>query len=254
MNETKLHTIEQIEDFLSASTGIEFLTVGNDGERYEPISRVLKRFDYPGRHQRERGVLRRYLQHTSGYSRAQVTRLVARWQRNRLATMPLVKRYRAPVQPFARRYTAADIALLAEMDRAHEGVCGPAIVHLLRRAYGEYHDPRYERVWRRSPPRTCTTCARAPAIGRNASISPRPARYVMPWVFAGPRLRTGVPALSGSIPSIKGISTASRGVLPHHLTTYHVSTPTKNPGRGSALAARLRSKRRPRLNQESALR
>ena len=45
MNETRLQTIEQIADFLRASAGIEFSEAGSDGERYEHISRVLKRFD-----------------------------------------------------------------------------------------------------------------------------------------------------------------------------------------------------------------
>lgn len=146
MNETRLCTIEQIERFLSASEQIEFSASGDDMERYAHISRVLKRFDYPGRKKRERGVLLKYLQHTSGYSRAQVTRLVTRWQRNRLAEVPLTKRYRAPTIPFVRKYTAADITLLVEMDKAHEDVCGPAIAHLLQRAYREYGDPRYERL------------------------------------------------------------------------------------------------------------
>ena len=87
MNEARLTTIEQIEQFLSASSSIEFSAADDDGERYEHISRVLKRFDYPGRTKRERGVLLKYLQHTSGYSRAPVTRLVTRWQRNRLAAV-----------------------------------------------------------------------------------------------------------------------------------------------------------------------
>ncbi|HCZ17298.1 MAG TPA: integrase, partial [Candidatus Accumulibacter sp.] len=69
MNETRLCTIEQIEQFLSATASIEFSATGDDRERYGHISRVLTRFDYPGRSKRERGVLHRYLQHTSGYSR-----------------------------------------------------------------------------------------------------------------------------------------------------------------------------------------
>lgn len=146
MNETQLRTLEQVGQFLSASAAIEFSAAGDDGERYAHISRVLKRFDYPRRGKRERGMLRRYLQHTSGYSRSQIARLVARWQRNRLAEAPLTKRYRAPAVPFARKYTAADIALLVEMDKAHEDVCGPAIAHLLRRAWSEYGDARYERL------------------------------------------------------------------------------------------------------------
>lgn len=134
MNETRLCTIEQIEQFLSASARIEFSAATEDGARYEHISRVLKRFDYLRRNKRERGVILKYLQHTSGYSRAQITRLVTRWQSNRLAEIPLAKRYRAPAAPFARKYLAIDIELLVEMDKANEDVCGPAIAHLLQRA------------------------------------------------------------------------------------------------------------------------
>ena len=75
-----------------------------------------------------------------------MTRLVTRWQRNRLAEVPLVKRYGRPAVPFARKYTPADIALLVEMDKANEDACGPAIAHLLQRAYRTYGDPRYERL------------------------------------------------------------------------------------------------------------
>ncbi len=146
MNEERLCTIEQVEQFLCASAPIEFSASGDDSERYGHISRVLKRFDYPRRGKRERGVLLRYLERTSGYSRAQVTRLVARWQRNRLVEVPLAKHYGRPTVPFARKYTAADIALLVEMDKAHEDACGPAIAHLLQRAYHAYDDPRYERL------------------------------------------------------------------------------------------------------------
>jgi len=146
MNETQLRTIEQVESFLNGSAAVEFSAVGDDRERYAHISRVLKRFDYLCRSKKERGILRRYLQHTSGYSRAQVTRLVSRWQGNRLAEVPLVKQYRAPAAPFARKYTPADMALLVEMDKAHEDVCGPAIVHLVRRAFREYGDARDERL------------------------------------------------------------------------------------------------------------
>jgi len=107
---------------------------------------VLTRFDYPQRNKRECGVVLAYLRRTSGYSRAHLTRLVKRWAGNRLAQQPLVKRYRAPAAPFARTYTALDVELLVEMDRAHEDVCGPAIAHLLQRAHTVYGDARYERL------------------------------------------------------------------------------------------------------------
>jgi hypothetical protein len=150
MDESRLRTIGQIEQFLSACALIEFSTAAGEDRRYEHISAVLKRFDYPRCDKHERGVLRRYLERTSGYARSQITRLIAQWQGNRLAALPLVKRYAAPAAPFARKYTSADIALLAEMDRANEDVCGPAIAHLLKRAYAVYGDARYERLARLS--------------------------------------------------------------------------------------------------------
>lgn len=82
MNETRLCTIEQIEQFLNGCTQIEFTKSGDDSERYKHISRVLKRFDYPRQGKREKGVLLKYLRVTSGYSRAQVTRLVTQWFTN----------------------------------------------------------------------------------------------------------------------------------------------------------------------------
>jgi transposase InsO family protein len=148
MDESLLRTIAQLQEFLKATPDVGFTAHGGDGdsERYGHISRVLVRFDYPRRNKAERGVLRAYLVRTSGYSRAQLTRLVARWGQNRLGTLPLAKRYRAPAAPFARKYTESDIELLVEMDRANEDVCGPAIAHLLQRAWLVYGDARYERL------------------------------------------------------------------------------------------------------------
>lgn len=48
MNEERIGTIKQVEQFLSASALIEFSATGDDDERYGYISRMLKRFDYPG--------------------------------------------------------------------------------------------------------------------------------------------------------------------------------------------------------------
>lgn len=52
MNEERLGTIEQIEDFLSGSAAIEFSVAGDDSERYGHISCVLQRFDHPQRSKR----------------------------------------------------------------------------------------------------------------------------------------------------------------------------------------------------------
>ena len=150
MDETRLRTIEQLQEFLSATPQVAFTAPPKgsaaDNQLYQHISRVLTRFDYPHRGKRDRGVVLAYLRRTTGYSRAQLTRLVARWGIGRVAQEPLRKQYRGPAAPFARKYTAADLELLVEMDRAHEDVCGAAIACLLKRAYTVYGEQRYERL------------------------------------------------------------------------------------------------------------
>ncbi len=97
MNESPLRTIAQLQEFLSATAPVQFSAQGvdEDSQRYKHISGVLTRFDYPRRSKAERGVVRACLVRTSGYNRAQITRLVARWRENRPAVLPLSNCYRA---------------------------------------------------------------------------------------------------------------------------------------------------------------
>jgi hypothetical protein len=55
------------------------------------------------------------------------------------ATVPLLRPLRANTPPSMWRCSS-------RWDQAHEDVCGPAIAHLLQRAYRDYGDPRYERL------------------------------------------------------------------------------------------------------------
>lgn len=72
-----------------------------------------------------------------------MTRLVSRW----VSGKPLVKHYRAPEHAFARRYTSADVALLAEVDRRAMGTpSGPATACVLRRQRDVCGDVRFERL------------------------------------------------------------------------------------------------------------
>jgi len=68
--------------------------------------------------------------------------LVTRFQ----ALRQIKKRYRSPKVGFARIYTEADVALLAETDALHSTLSGPATCILMRRAVEVYGDARYERL------------------------------------------------------------------------------------------------------------
>jgi transposase InsO family protein len=121
---------------------VQFSPLRQDTQRYALIEAVLKRFGYPKLGRYDKGVVLRYLAHTTGYSRQQLTRLVGRAAKGEA----LVKRYHAPAQPFVRKFSPADVARLAEVDALHGTLSGPATVHLLRRAYHVYAERPFERL------------------------------------------------------------------------------------------------------------
>jgi len=141
MNEKKLTTLEQLRQFLVGTDGVDFQP-GQDDTRYAHIADVLRRFQYHRLKRPEKGVVLRYLMRTTGYSRQQLTRLVAQF----LAQRQLKKHYRPPKAGFATIYTAEDVTLLAETDALHNTLSGPATCALLQRAVVVHGDARYERL------------------------------------------------------------------------------------------------------------
>jgi transposase InsO family protein len=142
MNEAQVRTVEQVRQVLAGTQELQFRAAQDDEGRYGWIEAVLRRLGYRQLGRADKGAVLAYLQRLSGYSRAQVTRLVSRWR----AGKRLVKNYRAPEHAFARRYTTADVALLAEVDRAMGTLSGPATACVLRRQRDVFGDTRFERL------------------------------------------------------------------------------------------------------------
>ena len=114
---------------------------------YEFIRRTLVRFDYPTLSKPDKGGIRRYLAKMTGLSRAQMTRLVGQ---HRATGRVTDRRGGAPVRPFERRYTGADIRLLAEADAALGDMSGPATRAVMRREFEVFGQRRFERLARLS--------------------------------------------------------------------------------------------------------
>ena len=142
MNEKKLVALEQLRQFLAGTTEVEFQSCGQDEERYRHIEGILKRFGYRKLGRADKGLVLRYLERTTGYSRQQLTRLVAQY----LSLGKLVKAYRVPKTGFVRRFTDVDVAVLAETDSLHGTLSGPATRYLMARALTVYGDNRYARL------------------------------------------------------------------------------------------------------------
>ena len=131
---------EQILEFLQSSQVIEFPGCGRD-EKYAWVEGVLRAQNYGALGKRERGAVRAYVRKVTGMSAAQATRLIR-------AFLDHGEVKAAPYQrhSFAVRYSVADIALLAEVDRAHERLSGPATRCILEREYKQYGNKQYERL------------------------------------------------------------------------------------------------------------
>ena len=131
---------EAIREFLKSSEAIEFAGCGRD-EKYAWVERVLGAQNYGELDKRERGVVRAYVGKVTGLSGAQTTRLIRAFLDHGVVKAAVYRRHRFPT-----RYTPEDIALLAEVDRAHERLSGPATRHILRREYEQYGNQAYERL------------------------------------------------------------------------------------------------------------
>jgi len=88
MNSSKLETIEQVREFLSGTEVMEFSVESTEG-CYAFIQATLDKFGYGRLGKADKGLIRRYLRKMTGYSRAQLTRLIAdHRKRRRLGRRP----------------------------------------------------------------------------------------------------------------------------------------------------------------------
>jgi hypothetical protein len=140
MNNLERLTLAEMEEFVHGSRKVT-LSMGGLDASYRFLEALLVGQQYRKLKRSERGIVRRFGVKVTGLSRAQVTRLIGRWMTSRhIARQPARRPH------FARRYTAEDVALLAETDAAHEDLSGPAVRHILHREFAVYGKSEYERL------------------------------------------------------------------------------------------------------------
>jgi len=133
-------SLEGIRRFVAASEEIQFDSA-NRQQVYAWVEGLLVRQQYAQQAKAARGLLRRYIEKMTGLSRAQVTRLIARYAASGRVQVKVYRRHR-----FAQLYTRADIALLASVDEAHETLSGPATRRILEREVELYGQQQYARL------------------------------------------------------------------------------------------------------------
>ncbi len=138
----RVQTLEQVRRVAEGNEPVDF-TLAERASAYEFIRRTLTQFDYAALGKADKGAVKAYLGKMTGLSRAQLTRLIAQ---HRSTGRIRDRRGAGPSRPFTRRYTAADIRLLAEVDAALGQRCGPATRAVLRRQYELFGDARFVRL------------------------------------------------------------------------------------------------------------
>jgi transposase InsO family protein len=133
-------SLEQMQAFLEGNEEVGF-RAANRKELYEWTQATLCTQGYMTLHRSGKGLVKQYISKVMGLSRAQATRLIAQY-----VASGIVEVRRGRGKRFTVYYTPADIALLAEVDEAHETLSGPATRKLLYRGYYEFADARYERL------------------------------------------------------------------------------------------------------------
>ena len=142
MNDGNAQTIEQVRQFMGGSEALEFRAL-SVGEKYKWIEEVLIRFRYHRLKRVEKGVIRQYIERITGYSRSQVSRLITEHkQRGRIKQAPY-RRHRFP-----RKYTPAEVMLLAKTDELHGWLSGPATKKIMEREYEVYGHTEFENISR----------------------------------------------------------------------------------------------------------
>jgi len=133
-------TAGQIQDFLKGSEGVNFAGQ-NKKEVYAWIQSTLVTQEYTQHDKKGRGTIRAFVEKVTGLGSAQVTRLIRMFKESGRVEVRAYRRL-----AFPRKYTDQDIALLAEVDRAHERLNGPATRHILEREHALFGNTKYARL------------------------------------------------------------------------------------------------------------
>ena len=140
MHEAEKLSLEAIGRFVAASEELRF-EGENRQQVYGWVEQVLVRQEYAQQGKAARGLVRRYVEKMTGMSRAQVTRLIARYTATGQVRPTIYRRRRFP-----GLYTRGDVELLASVDEAHETLSGPATRRILEREVELYGKQEYVRL------------------------------------------------------------------------------------------------------------
>ena len=140
--DSRMNSLLDISSFLKGTNAVSFKAAfGSREKTYKWIEETLVKFSYKLRKKKERGLLRRYIQKTTGYSRSQVRKCITQYLDTGRVKLKMYER-----NSFATVYTDGDIRLLAKTDSLHQYPNGVTLKAILIRMATEYKVKQFEKL------------------------------------------------------------------------------------------------------------
>lgn len=140
MNDNSVVSMAQLKELIKLGNRATFIR-NNQEEAYTWINTTLGKFRYFRETKKHRSIIKEYIRSMTGYSDAQVDRLILRKKKYGR----IIKKERT--QPtFPRIYTPEDVALLAIIDSAEGRRTGGAVKKTFCDMHTVYGDQRFERL------------------------------------------------------------------------------------------------------------
>jgi len=140
VSDSRAMTIEEMAAVLGSSGTLSFRGEARE-ETYAWVETTLRKYRYSSLSRAGKGLVRRYVGKMTGYSPAQISRLIAQYRSTGRVRLPKYQRRRFPT-----KYTREDQALLAEVDNAHDRLSGPATQAILRQEYAVFGRKEFARL------------------------------------------------------------------------------------------------------------
>jgi transposase InsO family protein len=142
MNDSQINSIEKIKKFLKSKTKVKF-EAQDRNDVYEWVQKTLIKFRYISLKRNDKAVVKSYIKKLTGYSRAQVTRLIKKYKNTGYIKVEVGRRNK-----FDKKYSDKDIRLLAETDELHEYPNGAALKKILVRMAKIFKTQAYANIAR----------------------------------------------------------------------------------------------------------
>jgi len=142
MDDTRLSTIQKVEQFTRVAAAVEFCGISRR-EKYAWIEQTIIRFRYRRHRKKNKSAVKQFVMKMTGYSDIQTKRLIGQYLATGKVLLSAKKKHRFPA-----KYTPDDVALLVRADNAHARLSDLATKRIFEREFLVFRKSEYERLSR----------------------------------------------------------------------------------------------------------